>query len=303
MTYVDVGERARSANFPEGVSMHVREFSFRDLDAIPQYWNMGNPILTHFENAFSIMIPPGEKFFIDSVRHYERRVHDDEGRDLIRVFVRQEGLHSRAHDRFNASFAKFGIDVRSQQRYADRVFRRMRRWLPWRIQLGITVFAEHLTAVGAHTLLDDPEAADEMDPQMLEFWRWHAAEELEHKSVAFDLFAKVGGGYLTRMVAVLAAVSFLAVPMLRITRAMMNDDPHVPTRAERKRAAAVQRRILRRQAPMLLAYFRPGFHPWEIDDTAMLQDWYRESTSSGPADAQPGGTQAPPHRTDDVRAS
>ena len=39
---------------------------------------MGNPILTHFENAFSIMIPPGERFFVHSVSLFEDRVTDAE---------------------------------------------------------------------------------------------------------------------------------------------------------------------------------------------------------------------------------
>ncbi len=278
MTYTPVHEPARSRDFPDGVSMQPREFTFADVEAIPQYWNMGNPVLTHFENAFSIMIPPGERFFIDSVRYYEGRVADAEGRDLIRAFVQQEGLHGRAHDVFNASYAKFGIDVEKQQRYADRVFRRVRRWLPHKVQLGITVFSEHLTAVGAHTLLDDEDAEDEMDPQTLEFWRWHAAEELEHKAVAFDLFAKVGGGYLTRMLSVAAAGAFLAVPMVRIARGMMRDDPHEVTRAERKAAGAYERKILRQQFGLMRAYFSPRFHPWKIDDTALLEAWYRSGS-------------------------
>lgn len=278
MSYTEVDEPARSSDFPPGVSMQPREFTFENLDAIPQYWNMDNPVLTHFENAFSIMIPPGERFFIDSVRHYEDRVTDDEGRALVNAFVQQEGLHGRAHDTFNATWSRFGIDVEKQERYAARVFRRVRRWLPPRIRLGITVFSEHLTAVGAHTLLANEAAEDEMDPQMLEFWRWHAAEELEHKSVAFDLFTKVGGRYGTRMLSVLAAVVLLTVPMIRIATGMIKDDLHTPTRAERKQAAAFQRRILRQQAPLLLAYFKPGFHPWQIDDTAMLEDWYRSGT-------------------------
>lgn len=280
MTYTAVHEPARSRSLPEGVSVQPREFSFADLEAIPQYWNMENPVLTHFENAFSIMIPPGERFFIDSVRHYEDRVADDEGRELIRAFVQQEDLHGRAHDAFNASYAKFGIDVQRQQRLAARTFRTVKRWTPPKIQLGITVFAEHLTAVGAHTLLASDDTEDPMDSQVLDFWRWHAAEELEHKSVAFDLFHKVGGGYLTRMVSVLAAALFLAVPLLRITRAMIRDDPHTPTRAERKEAAAFQRKILRRQSRLLLAYFKPTFHPWQIDDTSLLEDWYRRGTST-----------------------
>lgn len=278
MPFTAVGEPARSDSFPEGIEMQPREYSFEDLGSIPQYWQMGNPLLTHFENAFSIMIPPGERFFIDSVKAYEGRVTDEEGRELVRAFVEQETLHGEAHDRYNASCERFGIDILSQERYAAKVFRRVQRWLPRKVQLGITVFSEHLTAVGAHSLLDSPEAEDEFDPQMLAFWRWHAAEELEHKSVAFDLFCKVGGGYLTRMLSVLASALFLAVPMVKIARATIRQDEHRITRAERKEAAAVQRRIFKRQFPFFIAYFKPSFHPWQIDDTEMLKDWYSART-------------------------
>ena len=278
MSVTEVDQSARSDSFPEGIAMQPREYSFEDLDAIPKYWNLDNPVLTHFETAFSIMIPPGERFFIDSVRAYEDRVTDDEGRALIKAFVRQEGLHGEAHDRFNASYERYGIDIARQEAYAAKVFRRARRWLPAKIQLGITVFSEHLTAVGAHTLLDAPEVEDEIDPQMLSFWRWHAAEELEHKSVAFDLFHRVGGGYATRMLSVLAAALFLAVPMVRITRALLREDPHEATAADRKQALAVQRRMGRRQLPLFLAYFKPGFHPWQIDDSGMLREWYRQGS-------------------------
>ncbi|MGI9579341.1 MAG: metal-dependent hydrolase [Microthrixaceae bacterium] len=278
MPFTAVDQPARSDSFPEGVEMQPREYSFDDLGAIPQYWQMGNPLLTHFENAFSIMIPPGERFFVDSVKAYENRVTDEEGRELVRAFVTQETLHGEAHDRYNASCGRFGIDILSEERYAAKVFRRTQRWLPRRIQLAITVFSEHLTAVGAHSLLDSPEAEDEFDPQMLAFWRWHAAEELEHKSVAFDLLRKVGGGYITRMLGVLASALFLAVPMVKIARSMIRQDDHRITRAERKKASDVQKRIFKRQFPYFIAYFKPSFHPWQIDDTEMLKDWYAERT-------------------------
>lgn len=274
MTYKEVHEPARSAEFPDGVSMQPREFSFPDLEAIPQYWNLANPVLTHFENAFSIMIPPGERFFIDSVEYYKDKVTDPEAQELIRAFVQQEDLHGQAHDVFNASYAKFGIDVKSQETYAAKVFKRLQRILPAKIQLGVTVFSEHLTAVGAHTLLDSEEAEEEMDPQMLEFWRWHAAEELEHKSVAFDLFHKVGGGYVTRMLSVATTALFLTVPLIKVARSMMRDDSHRITKAERKEAGAFQRKIAKRQYKLFFAYFKPSFHPWDIDDTELLQGWY-----------------------------
>ncbi len=261
---------------PDGVAMQPREFEFTDVENIPQYWNLSNPVLTHFENAFSILIPPGEQFFIQSVRYYQDRVTDPEALELIRTFVQQEDLHGQAHHVYNATIANFGIDVAREESYAASVFAKLQRRLPRLIQLGITVFSEHLTAVGAHTLLDDPDAIHEMDPQMLEFWRWHAAEELEHKSVAFDLFRRVGGGYVTRMAAMATAVATLGFPMVKIVRRMMKEDPRPITKADRGEARAVQAKIMKRQVRLLLAYLKPGFHPWDIDDTELLEGWYSD---------------------------
>ena len=41
--------------------------------------------------------------------------------------------------------------------------------------------------------------------------------------------------------------------------------------------------MMREQARVLLAYFKPGFHPWQIDDTAMLENWYLRSGSASRA--------------------
>ncbi len=94
---------ATSSHLPDGVTIQPRTFEWHELESVPQYWFAGNPISTHVENAFSILIPPGERFFIRSVRHFEDRATDPEQEDLIRAFVQQEALHTRAHNEFNAS--------------------------------------------------------------------------------------------------------------------------------------------------------------------------------------------------------
>jgi uncharacterized protein len=40
------------------------------------HWHGGNPFVTHFFNALSIMFPEGERFFVGSVRRFEHRVED-----------------------------------------------------------------------------------------------------------------------------------------------------------------------------------------------------------------------------------
>lgn len=36
------------------------------------------------------------------------------------------------------------------------------------------------------------------DPAMLDLIKWHGAEEIEHRTVAFDLYRHLGGGYIAR---------------------------------------------------------------------------------------------------------
>jgi predicted metal-dependent hydrolase len=274
-----------SSHLPDGVSIQPRRFHFRELDRVPQYWFGGNPILSHTENAFSILIPPGERFFIRSVQRYADRTADPELAQLIRAFARQEALHTRAHDEFNASLARFGVDVEREIAYADRVLAALARWLPAKMQLAVTVFLEHLTATGAHVLFGQPEIARAMHPEMLRFWRWHAAEELEHKAVAFDLYREVGGGYLLRVFSALAAALLLAFPFVRIARRMLRDDPNGVTDGMRRQARELNRRVMGPQLRMIAAYFRPGFHPWQCRDEAHLAGWY----ASPDTGATPGG--------------
>lgn len=265
---------ARSPRLPDGVTIQPRRFDFEGLDQVPQYWFGGNPLLTHTENAFSILIPPGERFFIQSVQHYANRAADPELRELIRAFVQQEALHTRAHNDFNASLTHFGVDVGREVAYADRVMARMQRWLPRKMQLGVTVFLEHLTATGAHMLFLEPAIAHAMHPEMLRFWRWHAVEELEHKAVAFDLFREVGGNYVLRVASAFAAVLFLALPFVKIARRMMRNDPNPVTDAMREQARELNRKAMRPQLRMLRDYFRRDFHPWQCRDESYLAAWY-----------------------------
>lgn len=257
-----------------GVVIQPRKFEFRELESIPQYWFANNPLLTHFNNAFSLMIPPGEIFFIRSVRNYEQATRDPELKQAIRAFAAQEGYHTKAHHEFNASFAKFGVDVAWAERFSQQAIDRLERRLPKKLRLGATVFLEHLTATGAHMLLSEPKLAEQMHPEALRFWRWHAAEELEHKAVAFDLFREVGGGYFLRILSAVATLALLGGSFIRLARAMIRRDPTRITAAHHAQARELNRHMMRKQVKLFFAFFRPGFHPWKIDDQKYLAAWY-----------------------------
>ncbi len=273
---------ATSSRLPDGVVVQPRQFEFQDLDSVPQYWFAGNPILTHVENAFSILIPPGECFFIRSVRNYEDRVTDPEMKDLIRAFIQQEGFHTRAHIEFNKSFERFGVHVEREIAYADRVLAAMQKYLPKKVQLGVTAFLEHLTATGAHMVFMERLLVEWMHPETLRFWRWHAVEELEHKAVAFDLFKSVGGGYFLRIFSAVAAILLLALPFDRIARRMIKEDPTEVTPEMRQQMRDINKKVMGPQLRMIAAYFKPSFHPWNADDQKYLAEWYASPEGASP---------------------
>jgi predicted metal-dependent hydrolase len=156
----------------------------------------------------------------------------------------------------------------------------MEKILPAKMRLGATAFLEHLTAVGAHMLFMEPLISESMPPEMDRFWRWHAAEELEHKAVAFDLFRQAGGGYLLRVISAIAALLLLALPFNKIVRRMIKDDGTKLTAEMRAQARSINRKLAPSQLRMIAQYFRPGFHPWSFDDGKYLTEWYASIEAS-----------------------
>ena len=77
-------------------------------------------------------------------------------------------------------------------------------------RLGIVATVEHMTCVlGKYALYNTEWEKLGADASMLDLVKWHGAEEIEHRTVAFDLYRHLGGSYIARYyqsVIVIAAV-------------------------------------------------------------------------------------------------
>jgi Predicted metal-dependent hydrolase len=160
-------------------------------------WNGHGRMVSHFFNALSIFFPEGERFFIQSVRHYRDRVRDPELQQAVAAFIGQEAMHGREHTEYNALLEQAGLPAAACERRVVRLLTRVKRIQPPAMQLAATIALEHFTAIMADRLLRDFDASMHgAEPHYARVWRWHALEETEHKAVAFDVFRAIFGNGL-----------------------------------------------------------------------------------------------------------
>ncbi|ENW04526.1 metal-dependent hydrolase [Acinetobacter beijerinckii] len=170
-----------------------------------------NAVVTSLFVVLSAMFPPGEMFFIESVRNVRDQITDEKLLEDIRNFIAQEAFHSREHKSLNEHLIQSNypevVEIEALTKARLDNFRK----LPKVEQLAATVVMEHFTATLARLLLTDPLIKQKTTQESRNLWEWHALEELEHKSVAFDALKAIGGNTVrNRRIALIRVARFIA---------------------------------------------------------------------------------------------
>lgn len=173
-----------------------------DLEApIQRHWCGGDAFRTALFNALSMSFPVGEQLFIDSVKKSLAALPASQREAMateVQGFIGQEATHRRIHERFNVQLAAHGLVNHWERRIVARRQRLMEPLTDPRAWVGVTAATEHWTAIFAHHLLANPWLLEGAEPRLAALWQWHSAEELEHRSTAFDLYRALGGNELWR---------------------------------------------------------------------------------------------------------
>ena len=257
------------------VGIPPRHIDFGDYSQGPLDAIEGNKFTSSFLATLSSFFPPGEMFFVDSVRYYRDIVKDEHLKKQISGFIGQEAIHSQEHDRLNAHFASMGYSMK----FADRCVRgglwMLKRFSP-KMQLACTAYMEHMTACMAYAMLTEEELPKLFDPDMIRLWQWHAVEEIEHKTVAFEVYRLVGDDPDERRKAV-KLVSLCMVPfVLVILLTFMIQRGHLFDFKENRRGweLIVGKTGLVTRATQFMGMFkRNQFHPNDHETDELLKTW------------------------------
>lgn len=259
-------------------------FRFGDPEPMNHHFVEDDIVLSHLVAILSAVFPPGEESFIRSVRRVTDRVTDPELKTRTAAFIGQESVHGQEHRRLNEKLVSMGYPfVRlftfDRDSFRERAVKRIEKMTPRYAHLAMTAAAEHYTATLAERVLGSVEIqAIPADPEGRHLLNWHAMEELEHKSVAFDVYRAVGGPEWIR-IGVMAAMYVFTIPVVTVGVALsILTDPRGwrPIKLLRQTHYVFRGPILRGLMAELRTYLKPGFHPDDIDTTALLERWQQE---------------------------
>ena len=263
--------------------IEIRNLRFNLETDVPKHWHDGGRGVTLFFDNLSTLFPEGERFFIASIRAHLSEVTDPELRAAVRLFCGQEAMHGREHERMNAMIDAHGYPAAELDARLKVLLGAVQKTFPKRWQLAATCALEHYTALLGDLILSNPEILADAHPEMRRLWNWHAAEESEHKAVAFDVYQAAGGNAPERgFVMVVATVIFWAVLFDQQVRLMHADGIATSPKEWVKLGRFMfgkPARLQRLTAP-LLDFFRPSFHPWDHDNSSVLEAWRHGHTAA-----------------------
>lgn len=234
-----------------------------------------DPYGSHFIGVMNILFPSGERGFIRVISQARSLVGDTELQQRIDEFVQQEAQHARAHSILVQHSEYRGRYTRLATRLSEFFVRVMFGGKKTRLH-SLLVFRtatvaaiEHLTAEMGRWIFEDARFAElECDAVTVELLKWHGAEEVVHRAVAFDTLVALSPRWhrLLRSAAMLLWMPVFFATWIICAQALLIDDKTVsksvltPARVQRSSRSGAMPGIpmlMHRMAP----FFGKAFHP------------------------------------------
>lgn len=258
-------------------------FRFGEPQPMKRHFVEGDIVMSHLTAMLSAGFPPGEESFIRSVRRFADRVTDPALKKRVAGFIGQESVHGQEHRRLNERLIDMGyplvrVFMFDHDSRRQRLILRIENWAPGYAHLAMTAAAEHYTATLAERLLGDEMQKIPGDPEAWNLLNWHAVEELEHKSVAFDVYRAVGGPEWIR-IGVMRAMYLFTIPVvtLGVLLSIATDTQGWrPFKVLRQTYGVFRGPLVKGLLADLRVYMTPGFHPDDVDTGALLERWQKE---------------------------
>ncbi len=187
-------------------SITVRKVDFEFPEDVALYALPGMPRVSLFIVAFSLTMPYLEPYLIRMMLKATQHVNDENLIEDMKRFSQQEGNHYRNHARinqivrgkFDAATAAELLRIEHELKAEYELFLNDKSM---RYNLAYAEGFEAMTCAAAMGGANRSQEKSGVSKGWAELLDWHALEEIEHRTVAFDVYNHVVGGYFYRVAA------------------------------------------------------------------------------------------------------
>lgn len=229
--------------------MKVRQPTF-DFSKSNAHWAK-NVEFTQFFNAGSAGIPQLERFLNRTLARASAKLDPSDPnteslRADIRTFIRQEAGHYKNHDAFNEMIARRYDISKHVQQLADS-FERLSQT---KSLAFLCAYCDGFETVGPPAAVQWLDKFEDLlegaDPEVVRLWKWHLMEEYEHRTVAYDVFKAVHGGYFMRVYGLIYHLVHFHTITGNLLNSMIETDNATMSPAEIKASKKRRRKLMLR---------------------------------------------------------
>ncbi|MFN8071275.1 MAG: metal-dependent hydrolase [Mycobacterium sp.] len=282
---------------PGPIQIHARKVEFDPSEA-PLHWIPGHPVASHMVSLLNVVLPPAERWFVATYNEALPLVKDERLAEDMRGFIGQEAVHADTHELMLHKFMEDrGVDPEPILRQVDYIIGKVlapstspdpkRRYNQLCERLWLIAAIEHYTAVLGDFALNSTWDDFGADPTMVDLFRWHGSEEVEHRCVAHDVATYFHDSYSARIRAMAMAATLLYAFFERATYYLCRTDPEA-------RMSWWKMELLRMRDSKLgllpefrkvfgsttLAYFRRDYSPLDVGSTAQAVAYLANSPAA-----------------------
>jgi hypothetical protein len=252
----------------------VRRINFEFPLESDRYWCGNSPFKTHLLNSFTLLLPDVEQYLIRAVRQRLKFIDNLQLKQDVRGFIGQEAQHSLQHSKFWDNLRASGYEIDNYISWVRVVlFNTLGRRLSLELNLAIGAGLEHLTTLLGEMALEGDFLAD-AEPNLRKLFEWHAAEEIEHKSVVFDVLQNASNSYLLRLVGmVISHIFVVGFFNLGLVMLLYQDKKLLDGNVwqEMIQFWFIREKFIFRALSNCLKYCKMNFHPSQTDNLFLLK--------------------------------
>lgn len=169
--------------------LKIRKLPFRFDDPVPFQWNPSNPEFGLVANAIGILVVAFEDVIVSVVRQVLPRIDDPAVRAEANAFLRQEALHSRAHQLHLSALVRRYPGLQTTIDHARSRYHELEAANSLEFLVAYTASLEATFPPLFKMILDHRDALlSPGDARVASLFAWHFVEEIEHRSSALILY-------------------------------------------------------------------------------------------------------------------